>query len=64
MTATHAFHDRWSRRDLSQRLSHRLRDRLRGHRGRDVQPAAAIVYGVQGAAMFQVLSTVHSDGAL
>jgi transposase len=42
-TAVHAFHDRWSRRDLPQRLCHRLRERLRRHSGRNVQPSAAIV---------------------
>ena len=41
--AVYAFHDRWSRRDLPQRLCHRLRERLRRHGGRDVQPSAAIV---------------------
>ena len=41
--AVYAFHDRWSRRDLPQRLSHRLRQRLRRHGGRNVQPTAAIV---------------------
>jgi len=41
--AVYAFHDRWSRRDLPQRLCHRLRERLRRHSGRDVQPTAAIV---------------------
>jgi transposase len=41
--AVYAFHDRWSRRDLPQRLCHRLRERLRRHSGRDVQPSAAIV---------------------
>jgi transposase len=41
--AVYAFHDRWSRRDLPQRLCHRLRERLCRHGGRDVQPTAAIV---------------------
>lgn len=41
--AVYAFHDRWSRRDLPQRLCHRLRARLRRHGRRDVQPSAAIV---------------------
>lgn len=41
--AVYAFWDRWSRRQLPQRLSHRLRDRLREHAGRNRQPTAAIV---------------------
>lgn len=41
--AVYAFHDRWSRRDLPQRLSHRLLQRLRRQGRRDVQPTAAIV---------------------
>ncbi len=42
-TAVRAFYDRWSERELPQRLSHRLRDRLRRHAGRSAQPTAAIV---------------------
>jgi transposase len=42
-TAVYAFHQRWSARDLPQRLSHRLRDRLRESAGRGRQPTAAIV---------------------
>lgn len=41
-TAVYAFYDRWSERELPQRLSHRLRDRLREHAGRARQPTAAI----------------------
>lgn len=41
--AVRAFYDRWNERDLPQRLSHRLRDRLREHGGRNRQPTAAIV---------------------
>lgn len=41
--AVYAFHDRWSRRGLPQRLSHRLRERLRRRGGRNVQPTAAVV---------------------
>jgi transposase len=41
--AVYAFHQRWSHRDLPQRLSHQLRDRLRRHGGRNPQPTAAIV---------------------
>jgi transposase len=41
--AVRAFYDRWSERDLPQRLSGRLRDRLREQGGRDRQPTAAIV---------------------
>ena len=41
--AVNAFYDRWSTRELPQRLSHRLRERLRCHGGRNVQPTAAIV---------------------
>jgi transposase len=41
--AVYAFYDRWSTRDLPQRLSHRLRDRLRDLGGRARQPTAAIV---------------------
>jgi len=40
--AVYAFWDRWSARELPQRLSHRLRDRLREHAGRARQPTAAI----------------------
>lgn len=41
--AVYAFFQRWSARDLPQRLAHRLRARLRVHLGRDAQPSAAIV---------------------
>jgi transposase len=40
--AVYAFWDRWSARELPQRVSHRLRDRLREHTGRARQPTAAI----------------------
>lgn len=40
--AVYAFYDRWSARQLPQRLGHRLRDRLREHAGRARQPTAAI----------------------
>ena len=42
-SAVYAFHQRWSARDLPQRLAHRLRDRLREYGGRHRQPTAAIV---------------------
>jgi transposase len=41
--AVYAFYQRWNARDLPQRLSHRLRDRLRDLGGRARQPTAAIV---------------------
>lgn len=41
--AVYAFYQRWNARGLPQRLSHRLRDRLRQHGGRSRQPTAAIV---------------------
>jgi transposase len=41
--AVYAFYDRWSTRELPQRLCHHLRDRLREHGGRARQPTAAIV---------------------
>jgi transposase len=41
--AVYAFFQRWSERGLPQRLTDRLRQRLRGVLGRDEQPSAAIV---------------------
>jgi len=41
--AVYAFFQRWSQRGLPQRLTERLRARLRTGLGRDVQPSAAIV---------------------
>jgi transposase len=41
--AVYAFFQRWSQRGLPQRLTERLRGRLRAGLGRDVQPSAAIV---------------------
>lgn len=42
-TAVYAFYERWSERELPQRLCHRLRDQLRRQAGRNIQPTAAIV---------------------
>jgi transposase len=41
--AVYAFFQRWNQRGLPQRLTHRLRQRLRVGLGRDRQPSAAIV---------------------
>lgn len=41
--AVYAFFQRWSQRELPQRLVHRLRERLRRRLGRDTQPSAAVV---------------------
>lgn len=41
-SAVYAFWQRWSARQLPQRVGHRLRDRLREHAGRARQPTAAI----------------------
>jgi transposase len=41
--AVYAFFQRWSQRELPQRLTRRLRERLRVGLGRDAQPSAAIV---------------------
>jgi transposase len=49
--AVYAFFQRWSERGLPQRLTDRLRGRLRVESGRDAQPSAAIVdsQSVKGA---------------
>lgn len=41
--AVYAFFQRWSQRELPQRLAHRLRDRLRSTQDRLVQPTAAVI---------------------
>jgi len=41
--SVYAFFQRWNQRELPQRLSHRLRDRLRSIQDRLVQPSAAII---------------------
>ncbi len=41
--SVYAFYERWNRRGLPQRLAGRLRERLRGHQGREKEPTACII---------------------